>query len=117
MKKTVMKRWVKALRSGKYKQSKRKLKRTSKGKDLYCCLGVLCDISKQGEWENNKYKTSDSLERDVLPPAIMDWAGITEPNGNFSADIVIDKFLTDYNDDGCTFEQIANIIEKNWKQL
>ena len=43
--KAVIKRWVKALRSGKYKQGLGALKATdSEGKPRYCCLGVLCDL-------------------------------------------------------------------------
>jgi len=40
MKKNVAKKWVKALRSGKYKQSREMLKNSGG----YCCLGVLCEI-------------------------------------------------------------------------
>ena len=37
------KKWIDALRSGKYKQGRGQL---VKG-DRYCCLGVLCDVAKQ----------------------------------------------------------------------
>ena len=47
MKKEIKKKWVNALRSGKYKQAKGRLRY----KDRYCPLGVLCDISRLGEWE------------------------------------------------------------------
>jgi hypothetical protein len=41
----VKKRWVEALRSGKYKQGKEALaRRKPHGKTEYCCLGVLCDV-------------------------------------------------------------------------
>lgn len=36
--------WVKALRSGKYKQGRGKL--YQKLDDSFCCLGVLCDVAK-----------------------------------------------------------------------
>ena len=44
MKPELKKRWVKALRSGKFKKGKYQLRwQTEKG-DVYCCLGVLCAI-------------------------------------------------------------------------
>lgn len=43
--------WVTALRSGKYQQGQGKLK---DGTD-YCCLGVLCDVSGFGEWDEDRY--------------------------------------------------------------
>lgn len=43
--------WIKALRSGNYKNGKYKLKTTIKESTNFCCLGVLCDISKLGRWE------------------------------------------------------------------
>lgn len=36
--------WVKALRSGKYKQGEMKLIQGGKTNKKYCCLGVLCEI-------------------------------------------------------------------------
>ena len=41
------KRWIAALRSGKYKQGTAQLRNS---KDEFCCLGVLADISGLGEW-------------------------------------------------------------------
>lgn len=45
---TVKAKWLEALRSGKYPQTRGKLRRTEPGineQNLgYCCLGVLCDI-------------------------------------------------------------------------
>lgn len=40
MNKTVKRKWVKALRSGKFKQGANRLV----WNDQYCCLGVLCEI-------------------------------------------------------------------------
>ncbi len=41
LKPEVKQKWVEALRSGRYKQGRRKLRVG----DEYCCLGVLCDIA------------------------------------------------------------------------
>lgn len=37
--------WVKALRSGEYKQGYGYLHYKRGGKDKFCCLGVLCDLA------------------------------------------------------------------------
>ena len=45
--------WIKALKSGRYKQARDALKEESAvphGKPGYCCLGVLATISKAGKW-------------------------------------------------------------------
>jgi hypothetical protein len=46
MKKNIMTKWVKALRSGKYKQCREKLCTVDgkTGAESYCCLGVLTDL-------------------------------------------------------------------------
>jgi hypothetical protein len=57
----VMKAWVKALRSGEYKQTTGALRRSSSTETMpegYCCLGVLCDIAiKQPELSDAKLPT------------------------------------------------------------
>jgi hypothetical protein len=45
MKVGIAKKWVRALRSGEYKQGRGKLENIERGKNSsYCCLGVLCKI-------------------------------------------------------------------------
>ena len=67
----LMKRWVKALRSGKYEQGCGSLKMNVKSEDglitdkhQYCCLGVLCDISGIGEWDDTVYMIEASQDGD-----------------------------------------------------
>jgi hypothetical protein len=43
----IIKKWIAALRSGKYKQGRNKLRDKE---DCYCCLGVLCDIVAPTKW-------------------------------------------------------------------
>lgn len=43
--------WLNALRSGNYKQGEQKLR----DYDHYCCLGVLCDLFPQGEWDGDEF--------------------------------------------------------------
>lgn len=53
MVKSIRDKWIKALKSGKYKQGKERLyiPKTKHNKRAYCCLGVLCEVL------NLKYNT------------------------------------------------------------
>lgn len=47
----IKQRWIKALRSGKYAQGRRKLKQVTPISGFeYCCLGVLLDIEEPEGW-------------------------------------------------------------------
>lgn len=136
MNKKVKKKWVKALRSGKYKQTRE----TLKDKHGYCCLGVLCDLAVQAgiaTWEvkdNNKIFQIKTMEyssiavegvkipyltASFVPKAVIEWAGLEEDNINFqntdSADIIIkNNSLSSMNDDfEYSFKKIAKKIDKN----
>jgi hypothetical protein len=123
MKREVAEQWVAALRSGKYKQGRNYL--NSNGS--YCCLGVLCDISKQGDWTLDPGASdidfsaySYAGESTMLLPAIVrDWAGMVDPNGAGSvkyADGI--TYLPTLNDMlEYSFERIANIIEQQWETI
>lgn len=100
-KKEVYKRWIKALRSGEYKQSNSRL-RSGSG---FCCLGVLCDLAaKDGgpQWDGSYYG----------PVKEHIWA--------FPDDIMVDFMVSDgeafsklaeMNDNGKSFKEIADYIE------
>lgn len=99
----VKKEWVKALRSGKYIQGRFHLKKN----DKYCCLGVLTDLY------NKKFKKRDrglcSRNR-TLSKRIQEWAQL-------KSDILChDSIITlaRLNDDGRSFAEIADIIEKDF---
>jgi len=127
----VMKKWVKALRSGKFKQTQGTLKQyDSKGNAKHCCLGVLCELYND-EMRKNKKKTLpetvkaynnfypdgycsfDGHEGD-LPKKVMKWAGLETNYGLYSRH---KNSLVDWNDNGHSFNKIANIIEKRWESL
>ena len=116
MKKDIKTKWVKALRSGKYKQAAGKLK----DDNGYCCLGVLCQLhakeTKLGKWitTDNGYYIDYVVGKSVadveLPTAVMKWAGLSRPYGIS----VKGSSLTNMNDnDGKTFKELADIIEEN----
>lgn len=83
----------------------------------YCCLGVLCDLyvkEKGIEWSNDdNHKFSLNGLNDFLPPAVVDWAGLTNNNPDvvMSTDEQVYKTLAELNDDGYSFDDLANLIE------
>jgi hypothetical protein len=107
VKKAIAMRWVKALRSGKYKQGTGHLKRRSG----YCCLGVLCELRGVG---------FDGL-RGTLPDRAMRWAGMSNPHGKAQKGPLHRISLAQRNDgNGArrhSFKMIAKLIERHWKEL
>lgn len=115
--------WVAALRSGEYKQAKGALRK----RDAFCCLGVLCDLySKSPEgtaagavWVDGRFyeDPDDTLgQEEVLPPRVREWIGTTndaagetereDEYGERSTNV-----LTEWNDTGVPFAEIADMIE------
>ena len=106
--------WVNALRSGKYQQGKKRLKTD----DQFCCLGVLCDISGLSEWKKRPDDKEEYLGAyALLNKPIMDWSGMQNDSGYVSHGINYDFQLTNLNDKGSSFAELADIIEKNWEKL
>jgi hypothetical protein len=141
MNEAIKERWLAALRSGKYKQGRGKLKTVD---DEYCCLGVLCELAVEdgviGSFIS-PYETSvwvyspgdvehPDTESGVLPKQVAEWAGI--PSSNPYVSITkeeasrMDAHKVDYrsdgepsdstlaclNDGGLVFNQIADVIER-----
>lgn len=133
----VKKKWLEALRSGKYRQATEQLR---KG-DAYCCLGVLCDlyakehpeagftaddahryVFKSAGDDNYVFSSPGDRDSEDLPTySVMVWAGID--NWNIPQDLapeMSDNYrlpagsvsLPAINDDGNSFEVIADVIEK-----
>jgi hypothetical protein len=90
MNKAIKNKWVKALRSGKYKQAEGTL--YNKDKDSFCCLGVLKDL------QGGQRKYSASLLGCKYS------CGINKKTM---------RCLAEKNDNGWSFKLIANWIEKN----
>lgn len=91
------KKWIKALRSGKYKQARKKLLSPKTGG--MCCLGVLCHIS--------------GVSREVLLDhnPDVDGDGLGAEFNYLSRPLRHE--LAQKNDGGSSFKTIANYIEKN----
>lgn len=95
--------WVAALRSGKYKQTKYRL-RDEKG---YCCLGVACQVFKE--------QTGNPVDfnRAMLPYDVMCWLGLVTLTGATSETSLVT--LNDLKEK--TFEEIADFIESEPEYL
>jgi len=116
MKKSIAKKWVKALRSGAYQQGTSQLVDEN---DNFCCLGVLCNLAVDegiGEWVRGSggwvFKTEGDVDDQVLPLEVRLWAGMSSTAGEIK-----DDCLTELNDTGKSFKEIASIIEKNVEKL
>lgn len=99
------KKWIKALKSGKYKQSKNTL--YNKETAGYCCLGVaneVCDLKEKSDSTLlNAYKKLGLNDDDG---EIVD--GYKFPRGKKKY-----RYLTDMNDKGVSFSKIAEFIESH----
>jgi hypothetical protein len=128
VKKSIMNKWTKALRSGKYKQGKYDLCSIGpKGKEKFCCLGVLTDLYLKERKSNKKEhgianfeiydkkdygnlttknympKWSCNGQEGHLPLEVAKWAGFNIKNKYFTIGSFIDlhgktQFLSDCND-------------------
>lgn len=107
------KRWVTALRSGKYPQCRELLRRQRISSIdghhdySYCCLGVLCDISGLGNFKDESSSRFVTLRGDgsasTLPESLAHVIGLSDG---------AQRYLTEQNDVQClTLGQIADIIE------
>lgn len=103
--------WVKALRSGEYKQTTGELRNG----DEFCCLGVACDLySKEyGDgWSESGYFLG---EYGNLPYEVRHWLGVVDSNPSLKhSDGLGATTLIGLNDDcGFSFKQIADEIEND----
>lgn len=117
------KNWLKALRSGEYKQGEAALrKEANDGIEKFCCLGVLCDLVEPNQWRrvaghgfdeavawcngpagNNGIPRKDLLEKLGLNRKIS-------RSNRFGYSIA--EKLAYMNDNGKNFTEIANWIEQ-----
>ncbi len=126
MNKAIKTKWLKALRSGKYKQAKGALcPIDEKGKIKgFCCLGVLTDLYikdynkshvKKISWEEDVSGSRKNLfkEGGMTPRRVVIWAGLKKRNPSVSTKNSPSVSLAVLNDGvGYGFKKIANIIEK-----
>lgn len=112
MKVEIKKKWVDALRSGRYHQVREVLATPDNGR---CALGVLCDIAaeegivsrRESTGENNRGDRIPCYAYDNwlygLPGEIITWARLSLNDTCIIASM---------NDNGASFEEIAKWIEE-----
>lgn len=115
MNSVIKKKWLEALRSGEYTQTKRVLRAANSDNSVagYCCLGVLCDLYQKevgGRWTPQSVRIFvDGVDDDytvpafqfeteapegksldysteTLPFAVQKWAGMQTGNGMYGGD-------------------------------
>ncbi len=106
MNKRIKKLWLKALRSGKFKQTKGRLRYKTEDGYAYCCLGVLEQV--RCEVEGKRFP-SRLPHGQVLTVSTMEWAGLNDDNPSLPGD---DYCAATLNDNGHDFKYIADRIEK-----
>lgn len=122
-------KWVKALRSGEYKQARGMMRvdGDTEGEYGYCCLGVLCDLYANQFNDDFDYVVGGNFETDTLPAEVAEWAGFNEGNeydylavfndGVDKSTHVATKILNrpiELNVFPWTFEGIADFIEEQF---
>lgn len=122
MKREIAGLWVKALKSGEYKQARNALRKEENGQLSYCCLGVLCDLySKEfptTRWDVPGKGYFGGHCFPDLPHSVRTWAGM-KSNGGYIGKIETNTVsLIKLNDQELfDFDQIANFIEKHVEEL
>lgn len=105
-------RWLEALRSKKYEQTRGRLKRittvTADYTPGYCCMGVLCDIVDSTKWHEVEAFTGS------ISAGWGDNMTMNYPPNSLGLDEVAQVMLGQMNDEReFTFEQIADWVEAN----
>lgn len=124
MNKDIKAQWIEALRSKKYKQGKNALRIPAPKGLQYCCMGVLADLYVQqfpdkARWDDLEgtdisyfmQEGYDYLESSLLPSSVVEWAQIPSSSGRYGNS---DVSLVGMNDDGFSFSEIADVIEKEF---
>lgn len=126
MKTDIKRQWVEALRSGDYQQGKEYLRKD----DKFCCLGVLCDLAVKagvvteapGVNGSTLYGVEGDRDSEVLPRAVMDWAGLDDRVPSVVTSLhdddpdddpeAVSIEVAELNDSFCyDFEALAELIE------
>jgi hypothetical protein len=112
MRKSIKNKWVKALRSGKYKQGTGQLHSENEEGKSFCCLGVLATIVDpyQKTWEpTNGYFADEESPGEWESPRHAVQARLLGKGG---LGVGVAKKLGKFNDKGKSFKWIASYIER-----
>lgn len=110
-------KWVRALRSGKYKQARKVL--CDPQKESYCCLGVACELAIADGVSLTKKQLKNICyyggESKFLPSRVVEWLDIADTFGVFGE--FDNQSLAIKNDDGYSLNEIADLIVKHQDRL
>lgn len=102
-------RWIKALESGRYRQTRGQLREVNWKTASYCCLGVLCNLEKEKgqKWDGSEFLAGVPLDGYVNypPDSILKKLNVSDDLSNT---------LADMNDSGKTFKDIAAFLRNKW---
>ena len=106
-------KWVRALRSGKYKQGRGVLHGAG---DKFCCLGVACNLALESGLKLETFTdlaggTSYDGAGCYLPDKVRKWLGLRQNTGAYAKNSKSGSTLAHLNDAGKRFTTIARIIE------
>lgn len=116
------KKWIAALRSGKYAQAQHALR----NENGFCCLGVACDIYDPTRWDKERMYLDHDID---LPPEVNEEYGFPLEDADYAFEVSEAEFtkitglpaeqdmspltLISLNDTyGLTFDQIADVMEE-----
>lgn len=116
MKKKIARKWSAALRSGKYKQTKTKLRADGE----FCAVGVLYELYRKEKkipskkfWD--QFYTEDQFYKEnTLFKKLQKWAGLR--TDDFAWDLYR-RFIVVENDRGADFNLLADMIDDNFDKL
>lgn len=115
--------WIKALRSGRYKQTTSLLRGevdvNGEVGTGFCCLGVACDIVKHDGWSSTRFRDDQDFGTEEVFDEYSAWVWEDKynvQNNSTAVPFVADNTATrlaELNDGGDDFEMIADWIEEN----
>jgi len=113
-------KWLQALESGDYGQTERTLWRKNlNGKKEYCCLGVAGELFSPNSRYMKAHEEDKSVSsKGVAPQKVISSLKLRDNIGGMVGEFVTDSginttTLTEMNDSGCSFKEIANFIRAN----
>jgi hypothetical protein len=122
MKPEIKQAWLTALRSGEYQQGMHQLRNVN---NTYCCYGVLCDLYHKAHPQTSRWMNVDwafvvdtpsylEMGTTMPPQTVYLWSGLVT---DFMDSFMIHKKvgpLSHMNDNGKSFEEIAQHIEETY---
>jgi len=103
--------WITALEDGSYRQGQGTLRTSAYEQDLFCCLGVLVDLTDDG-WQNHEHHSASPKKY------VLDLVGLYDDGGEtmvLGCELTI-PFIQLMNDQlGMDFDAIAAALRSYWQ--